>query len=68
LNEHRLQNDPVGAQEVLQAAFQTDVRPLLREARMRQQSAANPLQLYRELNVRQQLIKERGVSSVATGL
>ncbi len=64
----REDNDPAGAQEILQSAFQTDVRPLLTEARIRHQAAANPVQLYRELNVRKQLINERGTESMATGL
>ena len=35
LSEARQNNDPVAAQECLQEAFQTDVRPILREARIR---------------------------------
>lgn len=68
LQEVREENDPAGAQEILQSAFQTDVRPLLREARIQHQAAANPIQLYRELGVRKQLLDERGADSVATGL
>ena len=68
LEEARESNDPVAAQEVLQDAFQTDVRPLLREARIRSKAAADPIKLYRKLEVRQQLIKERGTKTVATGL
>lgn len=61
-------NDVVAAQAALQDAFQTDVRPLLREARLRKQAAASPLQLYRDLEVRKNLISERGAGSTATGL
>lgn len=68
LNEARQSNDPVAAQEILQAAFQTDIRPLLREARIRNKAAANPIDLYRQLEVRKNLIKERGTETVATGL
>ncbi|SMO54059.1 TIM barrel protein [Gracilimonas mengyeensis] len=68
LKDVREENDPAGAQEVLQDAFQTDVRPLLTEARVRHQAAADPIQLYRALGVRKQLIEERGADSVATGL
>lgn len=68
LVEARESNDPVIAQESLQNAFQTDVRPLLREARIRAGAAANPVELFRELNVRKKLINERGSDTIATGL
>lgn len=62
------ENDVVRAQEILQGAFRTDVRPLVAEARMRAGGALDPLTLFRKLNVRQQLVKDRGAKSVATGL
>ncbi|HTR29114.1 MAG TPA: hypothetical protein VMH27_07580 [Puia sp.] len=61
-------NDTVAAQEILQAAFRTDVRPLVAEARLRAGGALDPLALYRSEQVRKRLIKERGASGVATGL
>jgi L-rhamnose isomerase/sugar isomerase len=61
-------NDTVAAQEILQAAFRTDVRPLVAEARLRSGGALDPLALYRSEQVRKRLIKERGASGVATGL
>jgi L-rhamnose isomerase/sugar isomerase len=61
-------NDPVKAQELLQSVFRTDVRPLLREARIRSGAAIYPTKLYRELNVREKLIDERGTETIATGL
>jgi L-rhamnose isomerase / sugar isomerase len=61
-------NDVTEAQEVLQDAFRTDVRPLLAEARLRAQHALYPLGLYRDLGIRQSLIQKRGEHSVATGL
>jgi L-rhamnose isomerase/sugar isomerase len=61
-------NDVVAAQEVLQAAYRTDVRPLVAEARLRAGGALDPLALYRNEQVRNRLIKERGTSGVATGL
>lgn len=64
----RQSNDVVTAQEILQHAFRTDVRPMVAEARLRSGGALNPMQLFRELNVRKQLIKERGKTTVATGL
>nr|WP_286669117.1 L-rhamnose isomerase [Fodinibius salicampi] len=68
LEEARESNDPTGAQSILQDAFQTDVRPLLREARMRDKAAADPIGLYRDLDIRKQLIEERGTETIATGL
>ncbi|GAB3794579.1 L-rhamnose catabolism isomerase [Spirosoma humi] len=68
LEDAREANDPVRAQEILQDAFRTDVRPLVAEARRRAGASLNPLGLYRQLNVRQQLIGERGAKTVATGL
>ncbi|MET0391544.1 MAG: sugar isomerase [Chitinophagaceae bacterium] len=61
-------NDVVTAQELLQHAFRTDVRPLVAEARLRSGGALQPLQLFREARVREQLVKERGSKTVATGL
>jgi L-rhamnose isomerase/sugar isomerase len=61
-------NDVVKAQEILQSAYRTDVRPLIAEARMRSGGALQPLQLFRTLKVRDELIKERGKKTVATGL
>ncbi|WP_262246756.1 sugar isomerase [Parapedobacter soli] len=68
LREAQAANDVARAQEVLQAAFRTDVRPLVAEARLRAGAALNPIALYRELGVRNQLINERGAKTVATGL
>jgi L-rhamnose isomerase/sugar isomerase len=61
-------NDVVKAQEILQTAYRTDVRPLIAEARMRSGGALAPLQVFRNLKVRDELIKERGKKTVATGL
>jgi len=61
-------NDVVRAQEILQEAYRTDVRPLVAEARLRTGGALQPLALFRSLKIREQLIKERGAKSVATGL
>jgi len=60
--------DVVQVQELLQDAFRTDLRPLLREARLRTGAALEPLQLYRDVNVRRQLITERGMNQRASGL
>lgn len=61
-------NDVTKAQEILQTAYRTDVRPIIAEARIRSGGALQPLQLFRSLKVREQLIKERGEKTVATGL
>lgn len=61
-------NDVVRTQEILQNAYRTDVRPLLAEARIRSGAAIEPLQLFRQLKIRENLIKERGLKTVATGL
>src|SRR5690606_26180109 len=68
LAEAQQQNDVVRCQEILQEAFRTDVRPLVAEARLRSGAALQPLQLFRELKIRKELINERGLKSVATGL
>jgi len=68
LREAQAVNDVARAQEVLQQAFRTDVRPLVAEARLRAGAALNPIELYRELDVRAALIKGRGSKTVATGL
>ncbi len=68
LEEAQSENDVVRCQEILQEAFRTDVRPLLREARRLEGGAIYPIDCFRELKVRQQLIIERGEKTVATGL
>jgi L-rhamnose isomerase / sugar isomerase len=68
LEQARQQNDVVSAQEIIQKAYRTDVRPLVAEARLRSGAALNPVALYRRLQVRDNLVKERGLVTVATGL
>jgi L-rhamnose isomerase/sugar isomerase len=68
LTEAQAINDVVTAQEILQTAYRTDIRPLVAEARLRSGAALKPLQLFRSLKIRQQLIKERGKINIATGL
>lgn len=68
LTEAQSANDVVQAQEILQQAFRTDVRPLVAEARKRSGAALDPLRLFRELGTRGRLINERGTKTVATGL
>ena len=61
-------NDVVMAQELLQQAFNTDVRPLVAEARLRGGGALKPLSVFRNEKVRENLVKARGTKTVATGL
>lgn len=61
-------NDAAAAQEVLQQAFRTDVRPLIAEARRLSGGALDPIGTYRALSIREALIKERGADAVTTGL
>jgi len=68
LTEAQNNNDVVTAQEILQSTFRTDVRALVAEARLRAGGALDPLVVYRTEKVRENLIKERGSKTVATGL
>ncbi|MBL7856740.1 MAG: sugar isomerase [Cyclobacteriaceae bacterium] len=68
LQDAQQNNDVARAQEILQTAYRTDVRPLVAEARLRSGAALQPLHLFRTLKVREQLIRERGTATVATGL
>lgn len=68
LEMFRQENDVTAAQELLQDAFRTDVRPLLKEARLRSGGALLPLEFYRTHKIREQLIEERGYETIATGL
>lgn len=68
LTEAQNNNDVVTAQQILQNTFRTDVRPLVAEARLRNDGALNPLTVYRKEKVRENLIKSRGNKTVATGL
>jgi L-rhamnose isomerase/sugar isomerase len=68
LKKAQQQNDVAQAQEILQAAYRTDVRPLIAEARLRAGGVLQPLSFFRELKVRELLISARGKETVATGL
>ncbi|HSF52673.1 MAG TPA: hypothetical protein VLA71_02920, partial [Algoriphagus sp.] len=64
----QLEGDVVGAQEVFQEAFLTDVRPLVREARIQSGGEADPLAFYRKEKIREKLITQRGKNAQASGL
>jgi len=68
LVQAQLENDVTGAQEILQNAYRTDVRPLLAESRLRLGAAIDPVSTFRNLQIRRKLVIERGVHTVATGL
>jgi len=61
-------NDVALAQEILQHAYRTDVRPLLAEARLLSGGVLEPIKAYREWKVRNTLVRERGDQTVASGL
>lgn len=64
----QLHNDVSLCQELLQAAYLTDVRPLVTEARLRAGGALDPIGYYRTQSLRAKLIESRGSASKATGL
>ena len=68
LAEAQQQHDVTRAQELLQDAYRTDVRPLIAEVRRIHGGAIDPIGLYRERKVRHRLIEDRGTTSMATGL
>ena len=68
LQQAQKNNDVAKAQEILQRAYRTDVRPLLAEARLKSGGAIDPIAAFRHLKVRAGLVGERGEKTVATGL
>ena len=68
LNQCQLEGDVVGAQEILQDAFLTDVRSLVREARIQSGGEADPLDYYRREKIREKRILQRGKNAQASGL
>jgi L-rhamnose isomerase/sugar isomerase len=61
-------NDPALAEELLQDAFRSDVRPLVAEARRRNGAALAPLTTFRRSGYRAAVTGERGDDAVSTGL
>jgi L-rhamnose isomerase / sugar isomerase len=68
LEDARENNDIVKAQEIIQAAYRTDLRTLVAEARLMSGAALSPIDMYRDLKIRNTLLKERGSNTMATGL
>lgn len=61
-------NDAALAAELLHAAFRTDTRPLVAEARLRNGAAIDPLRAFRFSGYRAEKLAERGADSISTGL
>ncbi|MCR9016019.1 hypothetical protein [Aquiflexum gelatinilyticum] len=53
---------------ILQKAFLTAVRPLLKEARLQSDGALDPIGFYRRYEIRKHLIQTRGENTRTTGL
>jgi L-rhamnose isomerase / sugar isomerase len=68
LEKAQAENDATLAQEIMQNAYRTDVRPLLAQARLQAGAALNPVEFYREQKIRKELIKQRGEKTFSTGL
>ena len=68
LHQAQQYNDVVMCQEFLQNAFKTDVRPLIREMRLRKGGALDTLKIYRETKQRQIRIQRRGANALSSGL
>ena len=68
LNQCQFEGDVVGAQEVFQDAFLTDVRSLVREARIQSGGEGDPLDYYRSEKIREKRILQRGKNAQASGL
>ncbi len=68
LRQAQQENDVTKCQEILQNAYRTDVRPLIKQARLQSGGVISPIGAYRKFGVRNALIKERGTNNVATGL
>lgn len=68
LAECQVNGEVSNAQEILQMAYLTDVRPLVAEARMRSGGVYDPLDTFRTLMIRMKLVQERGLKTRSTGL
>lgn len=68
LEKAQAKNDATLAQEILQNAYRTDVRPILAQARLANGGALNPIEFYRENKIRTELIRQRGAKTFSTGL
>ncbi len=60
-------SDVLGGYRVLQAAYETDVRPLLAEARVRQGLAPDPITALRSSGYTERVARERAAVATASG-
>src|SRR5207247_8128092 len=65
LREAQEAGDVLGAYRVLQAAYETDVRPLLAEIRVRQGRDPNPMAAFRSSGYTERAARERATTRVA---
>ncbi|MBI1185157.1 TIM barrel protein [bacterium] len=68
LSAAQAENDVVHGAQILQDAFETDVRSLVAEARIRAGGELNPILSYRGQNIRRNRIEKRGQNATASGL
>lgn len=68
LEAAQLNNDVSLSQDLLKDAYETDVRSLVTEARLRSGGVLDPIADFRARGIRKQLIAQRGAQSAATGL
>ena len=68
LKAAQMLNDVAAAQFILQDAFRTDVRPLVKESIYRKGGALDPVAAYRTFDIRNNLIKLRGLDSKSNGI
>lgn len=67
LAEAQARQDVLAANRILQAAFETDVRPLLAEAREELGAAADPIAAYRASGYAERAARERGRATMSGG-
>jgi L-rhamnose isomerase/sugar isomerase len=67
LNQRQLEGDVLGAHRVLVDAYETDVRPLLAQARIEMGRDPDPLAAYRADNYAKRVAEERGTIDASGG-
>ena len=67
LQEAQERGDVLAAYRVLQAAYETDVRPLLAEVRVRQGLEPDPIVAFRSSGYAERVARERTVSTITSG-
>jgi L-rhamnose isomerase/sugar isomerase len=67
LREAQENGDVLGAYRVLQAAYETDVRPLLAESRLRQGLDPDPITVFRASGFAERIARERSALKTSSG-